>query len=224
MITQLIDKQDNFEIVRDRIAEILKIDIENQKTLAVAAGKDPALWDLRVFSERNNPWEEYQYADAPKSPIVNVWFDSLDSDDSASDTVERQKVNGIFNVDCYACGTSIETAEGHTPGDETAALDIHRAIRLVRNILMAGCYTYLGFPRKEKQFVWGRKVTSVNIFQPAPDDATVQNIIGARLVFRVTFNELSPQVEPVPLEIISIKVKRAENGEILLETEYDYGS
>ena len=50
----------------------------------------------------------------------------------------------------------------------------------------------------------------------------MQNIIGARLVFRVTFNELSPQVEAVPLELLSIQVKRAENGEILLQTEYEY--
>lgn len=218
MITQLIDKQDTFEIVRDQIAAILKLNIENQKLLAANAGKDSSLWDLKIYSERTNPWEEFQDAEGPQSPIVNVWFDMLDSDDAGSDTVERQKVNGLFNVDCYACGTSIETAEGHSSGDEVSALTIHRTVRLLRNILMAGTYTYLGL----RGTVWGRKVNSINIFQPSADDATMQNIIGARLVFRVTFNELSPQVEAVPLELLSIQVKRAENGEILLQTEYEY--
>ena len=225
MIDKLIDKQDNFEIIRDQIAAILKLNITNQQALASSAGKNPELWDLRVFLERNNPWEEFQDADGPRPPIVNVWFDSSDNDDRASDTVERQKYTGVYNIDIYTCGTSVETAEGHAPGDMDSALTLHRAIRLVRNIIMAGEYTYLGFPRGANQFVWGgRKVAAINIFQPAADDATTQNIMGARIVFRVPFNETSPQVDPVPLEFLSIQVKRAETGEILLVTEYDYGS
>ena len=220
MITQLIDKQDSFEIVRDQIAAILKLEVTNQVQLATVAGKDASLWDVDVFSERSNPWEQYQNAevDEPNTPIVNVWFDSANSDDAASDTVERQKVNGTFNVDCYACGISTETGEGHNPGDQQAALNLHRVIRLVRNILMAGTHTYLGL----RGLVWGRKLDSITIFQPSADDSTMQNIVGARLVFRVIFNEFSPQVESVPLELVSVQVKRAETGEILLLTEYQY--
>lgn len=222
MITQLIDKKDNFEIVGDQIAAILKVNIANQKSLASAAGKDPALWDLRIFSERNNPWSEFQDATGPEAPIVNVWFDSSDSDRAGSSVVDEQKTTGVYNVDIYACGISVETAEGHDPGDESSARTLHRAIRLVRNILMSGAYTYLGLPRKKKQFVWGREVASVNIFQPSADDATMQNIIGARIAFRVTFTEKSPQVEFENLDEIAVQVIRAENGEILLQTEYHY--
>lgn len=220
MITQLIDKLDNFEIVRDQIAAILKLEVTNQMQLATAAGKDASLWDVDVFLERSNPWEQYQNAEItdPNAPIVNVWFDSANSDDSASDTVERQKVNGTFNVDCYAQGISTETGEGHTPGDQQAALNLHRVIRLVRNILMAGTNTYLGL----QGLVWNRKIESVTIFQPSADDTTMQNIVGARLVFRVVFNEFSPQVAPVPLELLSVQVVRSETGEILLATEYQY--
>lgn len=222
MITQLIDKQDSFEIVRDQIAAILKTNITNQMALATAAGKDPELWNLRIFSERTNPWEEFQYAEGAKTPIVNVWYDSSDFDDAGSSSVNDQKTNGIFNVDIYTCGISTETAEGHTSGDEVSAVTSHRAIMLCRNILMSAAYTYLGLPRKEKQFVWSRKVTSINTFQPSADDATVQNIIGARIAFRVTFTEQSPQVEYQELEEIGVQVIRAENGEILLQMEYQY--
>lgn len=223
MIEKLIDKLDSFEIIRDEIAAILKVNISRQKGLAIEAGKDPTLWDFNVYSERSNPWEEFQDPEqGPRPPIVNVWFDSMEAQESRSDTVERQMYSGIFNIDCYSYGISSETLDGHTSGDEDGAKQVHRVIRLVRNILMAGEYTYLGLPRRDKQFVWGRMVQTVNVFQPAADDATIQNIIGARIVFRVNFNELSPQVEPQTLEILSAQVIRAETGEILLKTEYQY--
>ena len=216
MITSLIEKKDTFQIVRDQIAAILKLNVTNQMSLAAASGKDETLWDLRVFSERNNPWEEFQDAEGPKPPIVNVWYDSSDFDDAGSSSVNNQKTNAMYNVDIYACGVSAETAEGHSSGDESAALTLHNAACLVRNILMAGVYTYLGL----RGTVWGRKVTAVNIFQPSADNATVQNIIGARISFRVAFTEESPQVDSVLLEAIAIQVDRAENGEILVQMEY----
>mgnify|MGYP007112288998 CR=1 FL=1 len=83
---------------------------------------------------------------------------------------------------------------------------------------MSAAYAYLDM----RGFVWGRKVTAINIFQPSADDATVQNIIGARITFRVTFTEQSPQVEYENLEEVAVQVIRAENGEILLQTEYHY--
>lgn len=218
MINELIDKQDNFEIVRDQIAAILKLNIDNQQRLASEKGLDVSQWDFKVYSERSNPWEDFQESEGGEIPIVNVWFDSLESDDAGSDTVERQKVSGLYNIDCYAMGVSTESSEGHEPGDEVASINVHRVARLVRNILMAGENTYLGL----RGVVWGRKVNSINVFRPSADDATIQNIIGARLVFRVVFNETSPQVPSVKLELISVQVKRAETGEILIKTEYQY--
>lgn len=215
-LDQLIDKKDNFEIVRDNIAAILKLNFENQKNLAAAAGKNTELWDARVFSERANPFEEFQNAEKQEPPIVNVWFDSSSDDDHAGDTVERQKTSGVYNIDCYAMGISQEQGTGHTPGDYISALEIHRVVRLVRNILMSAENTYL----QMRGTVWRRKVTSINIFQPAAEDVSIQNIIGARIAFRVEFNEFSPQYIGEELKEISIQVQRAENGEILLELEY----
>ena len=57
MISALIDKLDNYEIIRDRVALILKEEQASQQLLATEAGKDPSLWGLRVFIERSNPWE-----------------------------------------------------------------------------------------------------------------------------------------------------------------------
>lgn len=218
MIKTLITKKDTFEIVRDQISALLKLEIDAQKTLATMAGENPANWDLRVFQERSNPFEEFSSDGASTTPIVNVWYDSSDFPDSGSNSVDNQKAFATFNVDCFTCGESQETAMGHDPGDLVSALDVHRAIRLARNILMAGENTYLQL----RGIVWSRKVMGINVFQPDANDASAKNIMGARLIFRVEFMETSPQIEPIILETLAVQVKRAETGEILLETEYNY--
>lgn len=220
MIQSLIDKQDTFEIVRDQIAAILVTEIANQQVLATAAGKDPDEWKLRVYVERSNPWE--QFLNSPvtdRSPLVNIWYDNSSFDPSASNVSERQKTEGIFNIDCYGYGISQgDGGTGHVPGDKEAAFEVQKALRLVRNILMASEYTYLGL----RGTVWTRWPQSITVFQPQIDARNVQQIVGARLAFRVVFNEFSPQYEADELELLSVDVLRTEDGEIVLEADYDY--
>ena len=146
MTLPLIDKQDNFEIIRDQIAAILTTEIASQQALATAAAKDPDEWKLRIFTERSNPWEQYlNNPEADPSPIVNVWFENDKFDPSGSNIDERQKTEAVYNIDCYGYGVSEDViAGGHKPGDREAAFEVQKALRLVRNILMAAEYTYLG--------------------------------------------------------------------------------
>ena len=219
MITELIDKQDNFEVIRDQIAAILATEIANQMQLATDGGKNPDDWKLRIFSERSNPWEQLLNEQSDRSPIVNVWFDNSNFDPAASNIVERQKTEGVFNIDCYGYGiSSDEVGGGHNPGDKEAAFEVHKALRLVRNILMAAEYTYLGL----RGTVWGRWPQSITVFQPQLDGRQMQQIVGARLAFRVVFNEFSPQVVAETLELVSVDVRRTEDGEIVVEADYDY--
>lgn len=226
LITQLIDRLENFERVRDQIAAILLVEQQNQQALATAASKDPELWRLRIFSERSNPWEVFCTDPTdPKydtTPIVNVIFDNESFDKSTGNTVERQKAVGTFNVDCYAFATATNDpdGDGFNAGDESAAKEVHRAVRLVRSILMAGAYTYLGFPRKPGAVVWRRWVESVNIFQPQIGGQTIEHVVAARVAFQVEFNEFSPQVEGQLLELVSATVHRAATGELLLAADY----
>lgn len=218
-IASLIDKQDTVEIIRDQIAAILALETTAQQALATAAAKDPDLWKLRIYQERANPWENLPSKTDDRSPVVNVWWDSSTFDMSASNIVERQKSSATINIDCYGYGISAnDPAGGHTAGDRNAAEAVQRAVRLVRNILMAGEYTYLGL----RGVVWQRWVDSIAIFQPQQDNQNVHHIVGARLAFRVDFNEYSPQVEPVTLELLSVDVKRTEDDQIVVEADYDY--
>ncbi len=219
MITTLIDKQDSFEIVLDQIVAILQLEIANQQVLAVGAGKDPLLWKLRVFKERFNPWEQFLNNPTDTSPIVNVWFDNESFDKSMGDVVKRQQADGIFNIDCYGYGISADVpAGGHNPGDRESAFELHRAIRLVRNILMSSIYVNLGL----KGLVSLRWPQSITIFQPELNVDAVQNILASRISFNVTYNEISPQFVPETLELLSATIKRVEDGAIVIEADYDY--
>jgi hypothetical protein len=219
MISTLIDKKDTFEIIRDKIALILATEVANQMALATAGGKDPDDWKLRIFSERSNPWEQLLNEQTDRSPIINVWFDNSNFDAASSNILERQKTEGVFNIDCYGYGTSSDVPSGgHTPGDKDAALEVQKALRLVRNILMAAEYTYLGL----RGAVGSRWPQSMTVFQPQSDGRQMQQIVGARLALRVVFNEFSPQVPSETLELVSVDGKRAENGEIIDEADYQY--
>lgn len=218
-IQVLIDKQDNFEIIRDQIAAILVLESASQQALAVLAAKDPDDWKLRVFTERSNPWELFQGEGAEQTPIINIWYGSSNFDKKSSNAVERQHSNSVFNIDLYALGVSRDVpAGGHIPGDEDAAIRVQAAIKLVRNILMASNYTYLEL----RGLVWGRWPQSINVFQPQIEGKQAQQVIGARIVLDVDFNEFSPQYVPETLEHVAIDVKRTEDGEIVLEADYDY--
>lgn len=221
MIEALIDKEDNFEIIRDQIAAILTTEQASQQALAVTAGEDPNDWKLRIYSERSNPFESF-LNDSPvtdTSPIVNVWFDSSNFDPKASNVSERQKTDGTFNIDCYGYGVAQDVAAGgHKPGDKEAALEAQRAVRLVRNILMAAEYTYLGL----RGTVWGRWPQSITVFQPQIDARQVQKVIGARIALNVVYNELSPQVTGEAAELVSTQTTRADDGEILINADFQY--
>jgi hypothetical protein len=225
VLSELIDKQDNSEVIRDQIVAILKTETAAQQILATAAAKDPAEWKLRVYAERSNPIESWlnitddNIAAIDKSPIINVWFDNSNFDLAGSDIVKKQHAEGSFNIDCYGLGISKPDGVGQILGDEQASFEVQRAVKLVRNMLMAGeTNVYLQL----RGIVGRRWIQSINIFQVELNARQAQKIVGARINFAVSFNEFSPQYTGVPLEIVRADVKRAEDDAELLKIEYDY--
>jgi len=227
LVDSLIDKQDNSEIIRDQIAAILLYNSQEQEIFAAAAAQDPNLYKLQVFTEASDPYEkwlnigddnDFSFSDIDSSPIVNVWYQSGSFDMSASNTVDRQKCTGSFNVDVYGLGVSeADSGAGHISSDKAAALEAQRAMRLVRNILLASVNTYLLL----RKTVWRRWPNSIEFFQPQLDQVSVQNIVAGRLSLGVEFNEFAPEITPVPLEEVGLVVKRAEDGSIYFEADYE---
>jgi hypothetical protein len=223
MALPLIDKQDNFEIVRDQIAAILVSEVANQKALATAVGKDPDLWDFDVYKERSTPWEaifdDNSGAVTSETPLVNVWFDNGNFPGDKGDSVNRQTHEAVFNLDCYAAAVSVNdrTGPGHTPGDLQASLNVQRIVRLVRNIIMGGDNTYLQL----RGVVGSRWFQAINAFQPQLSDRPAVHVIAARMALRVRFNEFSPQATPEDLELVAVTVTRPGDGKVILEADYD---
>jgi hypothetical protein len=219
-LPELIDKQDTVEIIRDKIGEILLTEAAAQQVLAAADDKDPNLWKLRVFTEREMPWDEFREApeqgSAEACPIVNISLQSESFDKSKSNHFERQHDTALFHLDCYGYGVSVATDVGHDPADEIAAFEAQRARRLVRNILMSARYEYLGLPRGADQFVWRRWIRAIEMFKPAMGNQSIQGVVACRISLEVEFNEYAPQVETIAIGAIRVDINRDLNGELSL--------
>lgn len=214
----LIDKEDNFEVVRDQIALILATESANQMVKAVAAAEDPLLWKLDVYTERSNPWAKWANNQADRAPVINVWFDTGTFPESRGNRVSRQLLSGVYNIDCYAVGVAADVSGGgHTPGDQLAAEDAQRAFRLARNILMSNINTYLGL-RRTVETRWPQSVSS---FQPQQGEEAGLQTHAVRLALQVDLHEYSPQQTPGELEQLHIDIKRNADGKILAGAEYD---
>lgn len=229
LIASLIDRPDSFEVVRDKIAAILLLESQAQVALATAAGKpDPSLWKLRIFTERSNPWDEWPEAEEPGSqsdidatPIVNVSFDSDTFDKARGNIVSQQQADGVFNVDVYGRGISAgDGSTGHVPGDQAAALEAARALRLVRSILLSAPYVNLGL----RGLVGNRWVGSRTSLQPARGDRPVQHVMAARLALQVSYLEFAPQWDGVPLLVVGTQITRADTGEIFFAADFPTGA
>ncbi len=221
LIPALIDKQDSREIVRDKIAEILVLNRDNQVLLAIAAGKtDPQEWYFEVYTERAFPWEQFQNDDDNVTPIVNVWFETDSVETGASDPINRQQTTGKFNIDVYGRGLNRDDsvdASAQVPGDLDAALNMSRTMRMVRNIIMAEQNIYLDL----QPLVSQRMPDSIQTFQPQLDDQNVIPIMASRLRLSVRYNEFSPTNALEILEKIQITTTLSPSGEVIV-SEYDY--
>src|SRR5688500_17558093 len=105
-IAKLIEKTDSFETLRDEIAAILAVESAQQQALALAAGENPLLWTLRVYTERSAPWAAFPDVGEAvpvyeTTPVVNVSCDSSNYERSGSNVFDNQKTVGTFNIDCY---------------------------------------------------------------------------------------------------------------------------
>lgn len=220
LLQNLIDKQDGFELIRQQIVALLVAERDNQIALAEAASRDVSDWQFKVYEERFSPWEAALNADGVvPDPIVNVWFDSDSFEGSSSTRAETQKCTAAYNIDVYGFGVPKDTDEGHDPGEMLATFASHRVTRLVRNILMASQNTYLQLPRGT---AWDRQIQSRQSYQPRLDQRAVIETVALRMRYQVSFNEVSPQYEGVPLENLVATVLRHETGEVYAVLDFDY--
>jgi hypothetical protein len=200
-INTLIENKDNAEKIRDQIAALLTLEIQNQKQIAIDTGvPDKKDFDIDVYIENARPWE--LTGDKNPFPLVNVCLQEIAEDPRPGSTANNTKYTGQYVIDCYGCGNQkLESEEEILTDDYLATIRAWKTARIIRNILMSGFYLYLGIrPIVQKRSI--KKIITI-IPQGLPNSAIA--ITAARIILEVNFFEQSPQAEAADLEGISFK-------------------
>lgn len=171
IITEPILTQ-NFEIVANRIGEILKEEISNQQDLQGFTE------DVEVFLERMEPF------DKSEDVMISVSFRENDLD---SYNVQDAQGNCMYFIDLFTTGLGI----GDEPPSINAKNKLFRYLGLIRYILSSGKIPTLGFPRG---FIGGKYIKKVVIDTDYSNFGNHSNYDGAfirfaRFVFVVRVNE-----------------------------------
>ena len=208
-INFLINNQDNAEKIRDRIAAILTLELQRQKELAIEnTVEDLKDFDIGVFLENARPWA--LTGDKNPFPLINICLAGTREDTSPGSTANNIKYIGTYTIDCYGCGNFKAEADEELPDDSLSALRAWKTVRIARNVLMSGFYTFLGM----RGIVRRRRILKIDTIIPQGLAEAAIAITAARLTFEVEFFEQSPQAEATELEEISFKAD--DSGEVNL--------
>lgn len=156
----------NYELIRDRIASILYIELENQWVLTY----DRDLM-LPVWVERTIPF------DHTEAPCVNVSLASgvFDNEDGRGSDGTYQ-----FNIDVFAKAAQAGTMNG----DQLATMKVHKILGKCRAILKNNAYIRLSFTPPS---ISRTTVSSLAIAEAGKKDA--EHVMMGRLVFTVRVPE-----------------------------------
>jgi hypothetical protein len=205
-INFLLAKNDNIELIRNQIAGILKIETENQYSLAAGQGaEDLRDYKIGVFVERARPWD--LTGNKNPFPLINISLSGYDGE--AGSAQSEKKYKATFYIDCYGCG-NLNNTNGND--DSLAAIRAWKTARIARNILMSSYYTYLGL----RGTVFKRSILSIQTGSPSNMPESAAAVTTCRISLAVDFSEKSPQEGGVMFEGIAFKAV-SESGEILID-------
>jgi hypothetical protein len=166
-IIKAIIPAQSFEILRDRICEILTDEISNQYTLT----QDENL-KLKVWRERTIPFDQTEL------PAVNVMLVRGESENKNAPSVN---VTYTFYIECHAKSKTTSSERG----DTNASIRNHQITGVVRAILDDAQYKTLGF---NPPFIGKKRVLSID-FANAETTTEMLSIAPSRLAFQVTVPE-----------------------------------
>jgi len=171
-ITTIIPIQ-NFELIRDRVAQILTDELAQQFVLSGDADNNAT-----VFLERTIP------VDKTETPLVNVNLNRVSLETQVQVNTDAVV---LFNIDVYHSSKSDST----NAGDQLAVLKLHRLMGICRAILEDPQYKTLGFATP---FIMNRHVESLDIAESGKQDAVSFSM--GRLVFSVKIPENTALLVP----------------------------
>ncbi|GHV90451.1 hypothetical protein AGMMS50268_09540 [Spirochaetia bacterium] len=199
-ITELIESPDTIEIVRDQIAALLSLELQNQYQMAVvAAVPRPQDYNIKVYVENSRPYD----IGTEQISLINILLPKVTAPLS-NPRIGKQKEQATFYVDCAADGN----ASGNFRDDKSATFRAWKIMRLVRRIIMSEQYAYLGL----RGTVSSRTITTMESGTPGNQVALAVTVIRSTLV--VDFVEGAIEWPSVILEGIDYDVN-AETGQVI---------
>ena len=170
----------NFELIRDRVGEILAVEIPNQND----ASKVKAVWRERVI-----PFNKDEL------PAINVSYAGtrLDNHNSLESTGETE-----YHIDVHGNSPHGE----FKPGDQLSSEEVTRIAGIVWYILSSQEYRTLDFT---PPFISHRSISDIQIGRQSVGDAS--NTVVARVILKVNAQESVSQTLPVTGEIYSTIAK-----------------
>jgi hypothetical protein len=200
-IYELCDTPDNVEKVRDQIAAILSLELQNQLTIAEKEGVAySADYNINIYVENSRP---YDAAEDELVSLVNVVLQEVTVPHS-NPRMGDQKEQAVIHLYCIA--------NGHTTGDfrddRSATFRAWKIMRLVRRILMSEPYLYLGM----RKIVTSRTFTKMEAGTPNVQGAQAFTVIRASL--EVQFTEGYINGPSVPFEGYDFEVS-PDDGQVV---------
>jgi len=159
-----------FEIIRDRIGSILKLELANQAILLSDGKLNPSVWNSRFIP-----------LDSTELPAVNVTF--FQGDYSNKDQLS---VDGayVYTIDIYANSVSPDDSLG----DHVSASLCNRIAGLCRAILENPQYKTLDFAPPFLETLGIRRIQSSDSIESIKNQ-NIDNLTMLRLEFAVRANE-----------------------------------
>ena len=190
--------EQNFELVRDRIGQVLADEILAQSLILPLT----PLLNAEVFVERFVPF------DKTDMPCLNVVFES-----GSYGNKDAKNTTGTYryNIDVYASAKSTSTVSG----DKIASVKLHRIIGICRAILENPQYRTLAFAPPSLNRV---AVSDINIEQPQ-NTQDGSSIIMGRLSFDVSVCEGVQLIDANNISGYETEVKMNET-----ETGYQFSN
>ena len=157
----------SFELVRDRIGEILAIEFKRQFMLSGLYYINLAVWVERFVA-----------FDKSEMPAINVVLA-----DGKYDNQDVRQADGTYNfyIECYANAASMP---GDKRGDVEAMRRLHRILAIARAIIQSPKYLNLGFKVPK---IMRRQIEALVVSQPESTDGL------ATCMGRLTLNVRVPE-------------------------------
>jgi len=160
-----------FELVRDRIADVLAEEIAAQLDFTGDFSDDFNAEGIDIYCERSIPFDKTEL------PAINV---QLAKGDYNNEDAKFSDGNYVYNIDVYTSSKSTEDDQG----DRLATLKLHKLIGVCRAILKAPVYRTLGF---QAPFIMRVTCGEFSIAETTKQD-TLHTAMG-RLLFNVRVPE-----------------------------------